>query len=238
MIVELPPQFLQWNYYSRRDSLQSVREGELERDMNLFFLEFTRHNPALSTAYMRPDGKIYVNAKIVGIGYVLKEAFLPEAIKVLEDHISYGDDLFTKASTNKEKGEARNEYQRRGLTPLLKYLYLEPEKAEHRLDFTKMSTIELAVSTPHSSKHTWNIVQKNPTACLLFYRPPSISYELHGWIDIHEEGNYHRFVNAVHDTYHYSPPERRQLYRPVYIFNVEEVYDNSPGPKGFGTKIA
>lgn len=238
MVVELPSQFLHWNYFSRRDSIKSVIEGEHERDMNLFFLEFTRHNPALCTASMKPDGTIYVNAKIVGIGYVLKEELLSEATEALDHHIEYGDELFAKVQTSTEREEANREYQRRGMLLLLKYLYLEPEEARLRVDFAKMSTIELALGMPHSSKHTWNMIQKNPTACLLFYRPPNISYELHGWIDIHEKGAYHRFVNAVHDTFHYSPPERRRVERPVYIFNVEEVYDNSPGPKGFGTKIA
>jgi len=44
-------------------------------------------------------------------------------------------------------------------------------------------------------------------------------------------------VNLVHDAFHYTPPERRSL-RPAYIFNVEEVYDNSATPGGFGRKLA
>ena len=115
---------------------------------------------------------------------------------------------------------------------------MNPKKATLKVDFTKMSTVELTKSKPHSSKHTWNIVQGNPTACLLFYRPPDISFELHGWLDIHEEGLYYEFVNAVHDAFHYVPREKRKMERPVYLFNVEEVYDNSPTPQGFGTRIA
>lgn len=238
MVVELPLQFLGWNYFSRRKSIKAFIEGKHEKDMNLFFLESTRHNPALCTAFVKPDGTIYVNAKIVGVGYVLKEKFLLEATNALSQHIRLGDKLFSKAQTKEETRESTREYQRSGMLLLLKYLYLEPEEARRRIDFTKMSTMELAKSKPYSSKHTWSIVQKNQTACLLFYRPPNISFELHGWLDIHKKGVYHEFVNAVHDAFHYVPPEKRHVERPVYIFNVEEVYDNSPTQEGYGTKIA
>jgi len=56
MVVELPPEFLRWNYFSRRETIKSFKEGKYERDMNLFFLESTRHNPALCTAFTQPDG--------------------------------------------------------------------------------------------------------------------------------------------------------------------------------------
>lgn len=238
MVVELPSQFLRWNYFSRLESIKAFIEGKHERDMNLFFLEGTRHNPALCTAFVKPDDTIYVNAKIVGAGYVLKEKFLSEATNSLSQHIKLGDKLFFKAQTNKEKREATREYPRSGMLLLLKHLYFEPEKARHRVDFTKMSTMELAKTKQHSSKHTWMIVQKNQTACLLFYRLPNLSYELHGWLSVHKNGVYHEFVNTVHDIFHYVPPEKRQIKRPVYVFNVEEVYDNSPTPEGYGTKIA
>ncbi len=238
MVVELPQQFLRWNYFSRMESIKSFIEGKHEKDMNLFFLESTRHNPALCTAFMKPNGTIYVNAKIVGAGYVLKQKFLTEATKTLNQHITFGDKLFSKALNSNERKEAAREYQRNGMLLLLKQLYLEPAETKRRVDFTKMSTMELAKSKPHSSKHTWSIVQKNQTACLLFYRPPNISFELHGRLDIHKNGIYHEFVNAVHDAFHYVPPEKRQILRPVYVFNVEEVYDNSPTPEGYGTKIA
>jgi hypothetical protein len=216
----------------------SLLKRKHEGNMNLFFLESTRHTPALCTAYVKPDGSIYVNAKIVGIGYVLKERFLPEATEALQRHIRLGDELFSKAQTSEEKRKATSEYQKKGVLLLLKYLYLEEKEAERKVDFTKLSTMELAKNKPYSSRHTWTIVQKNKTACLLFYRPPNISFELHGWVDIHEKGVYHEFVKVVHDAFHYVPPEKRRKERPVYIFNVEEVYDNSPTPQGYGTKIA
>jgi len=237
LVVKLPQKFLSWNYVGRRESAKAFIEGRHGQDMSLFFLESTRHNPALCTAFQKPDGAVFVNAKIVGAGYVLKSEYLPEATRAFHQHLEFGDSLFSTAKTSKEKKEATEKYQRNSMQTLLEHLYLEPEEARRRVDFTKMSTIELAKSKPYSSKHTWKIVQKNRTACLLFYRPPNLSFELRGWLDIHESGLYYDFVNAVHDAFHYSPPEKRQIERPVYIFNMEEVYDNSPTRGAFGTKI-
>lgn len=238
MAVVLPSQFLSWNYFYRRKMIEGFLEGRYEKDVNLFFLESTRHNPALCTATVRPDGTIYVNAKIVGVGYVLKERLISEAMEALNSHIEANGCLITRATTSGERRQAMKEYQRNGMLLLLKYLYFEPDEAKRRVDFTKLSTIELAKGKPQSSKHTWDIIQTNPTACLIFYNPPNISFELHGWIDIHERGIYHKFVNAVHDTFHYVPPERRSIERPVYIFNIAEVYDNSPTYEGYGKRIA
>jgi len=106
------------------------------------------------------------------------------------------------------------------------------------VDFGKMSTIELALSRPHSSKHTWQIVQHNLSACLLFYQPPSISFEVRGKIEIHENDSYSTFVNLVHDSFHYTRSKETRKNRPVYIVTVDEVYDNGPSPTQFGKRIA
>ena len=238
MVVHLPIKFLRWNYFSRREVIKAFLKGEYDKDISLFFLESTRHNPALCTASIKPDGTIYVNAKIVGVGYVLKESYLQEAIEALTRHLEFGDKIFLEAATEKERKEAIIRYQREGMLLLLRYIYLDYEEAMRRVDFTKLATIELALDKPHSSKHTWSMLQKNKSACLLFYRPPNTSFELHGSIEIHERGPHHRFVNLVHESYHYSPPKRRDLNRPVYIFKVEEVYDNSPTAEGFGRRMA
>lgn len=238
MVVELPEQFLKWNYYPRRDNANQFLEGKHEQNMDRFFLDSTRHNPALCTAHQRPDGSIYVNAKIVGAGYVLKTEKLPPAIEAFKQHLENGDRLFSEAGADKTKiDEAARRYQNEAMLLFTRHLYLPKEEAHKSLDFTKMSTMELAKDKAWSSQHTWKIVQENRTACLVFYRPPNISFELHGSLDVHTEGLYYEFVNAVHDSFHYVP-QRQWLNRPVYIFNVEEAYDNSPAPKAYGTRIA
>jgi hypothetical protein len=238
LVVELPEIFLHWNYFPRRTSALNFLEGKHGGDAAKFFLESTRHTPALCTAFQKPDGTISVNAKIVGVGYVPKKEFINKAIEDFKRHLQKGDIDLSEAKERKEREIALAEYRKNAMRLFLKHLYLSPEEARIRMDFTKLSTIELALSKPNSSKHTWSILQENKTACLLFYRPPHISFEIRGQIDIYEEGLYHDFVRLVHDAFHYAPPEKRRIRRPVYIFNVEEMYDNSPTPKAFGVRIA
>jgi len=209
-----------------------------EPSMTRFFLESVRHNPALCTAFQRADGSIFVNAKIIGVGYVLKEKFMTDAIEDFKEHIRFGDELLRKAQNEAERQKAFRQYRKEGAALLLKFIYLEKVEAQERVDFARMTTIELAMSREHSSKHTWQAVQHNLNACLLFYQPPMISFEIHGRLGIHEDGVYHMFVNLVHDSFHYATPEKRGQRRPVYVFNVEEVYDNSAAQTGFGARMA
>jgi len=97
--------------------------------------------------------------------------------------------------------------------------------------FTRFGTLELA------RDHTWANLCADPTATLLFYQPPRVSYELRGKVEIHEDGSpYHRLLNAQHDVYHRPDPSRWKD-RPAYIFVIEEIYNNSAAPDGFGRKI-
>lgn len=231
-MVELPREFLEWNYFDRRRLLLKLLSGGFE-DPRLMFLEFARHNPVLCTA--ASGGGVEVNGKVVGVGYVLKPDFMREAAERLEEHLRATDEAVAAGERSRE--ELAREHAARGLKLLLELVYLEPETAAERVDFEKLASIELALRVPHSSKHTWSILQRSRRACLVFYQPPSTSFEVRCSVSIHESGDYHRFVNLVHDAYHYTPPERRGG-RPVYIFHVEEVYDNSASPRGFGRKLA
>ena len=235
-MTRLPNEFLRWNYFPRRKLLRDVLENKISMD-NRFLIEFMKHTPVLCTAMVRDDGEIEVNGKVIGIGYVLKKKFLMEAIKDFEDHMRRSDEVYRKILSNKSEAKIfREDHARRGIKLLLKHVYLDENEAYRRIDFEVLSTIELAKRRVNSSKHTWNIVQKCSRACLVFYQPPIISFELRGIITIHVDDVYHKFVNLVHDSYHYTPPENRSD-RPVYIFHVEEAYDNSATPNGFGRRI-
>jgi len=216
-----------------------MAEDPVIGDMNRFLLDSVRHNPALCTACREDDGSVFLNAKIVGIGYVVKRELAEDTVKAFAEHTEHGDVLFGNAKTKEEKEKASSEYQKRGARLLAEQLYFEGlEEAAKRIDFGKMATIELALNKPSSSKHTWQIVQRNPNAVLLFYQPPMVSFEIRGTIEIHEGDAYHRLVNLVHDAFHYTPPDRRASgKKPVYIFNVQEAYDNSASTEGFGTKL-
>jgi len=235
-MVKLPEKFLEWNYFARRKIVQEILEKRI-KDPTKFFLEFTRHNPALCTA-AEENGRIVVNGKIVGIGYIPKKEYLKNYIEIFEKHIENSDKIFEKIKNNNIKlKELYDQHAKRGLKLLLEYMYLKREEALEKINFEKLATIELAKRIPYSSKHTWNLIQKNRYVCLLFFQPPAISFEIKGYATIYENGDYHKLVNLIHDCYHYTPPEKRKN-RPVYIIDVLEVYDNSATKSGFGTKIA
>lgn len=235
-MVLLPQRFLEWNYYPRRRLVKNMLVGGAERPEKVF-LEFTRHNPALITgAYV--DGRVVVNGKIVGCGYVLREEYLDEAIEAFQEHLERSDRMYEESGGEKRRlSRLYEEHAKRGAELLLRYIYLPRERAPEVVDFEKLATVELAKRVPWSAKHTWRIVQLNRSASLLFFQPPSISFEVKGHLTVHVDDKYHRFVTLVHDAYHYTPPEERGD-RPVYILHVEEVFDKSATRSGFGRKIA
>jgi hypothetical protein len=240
MVVSLPDKFLKWNYYPRARFALDLIRGIETADPNRYLLDTTRHNPCFCTVGLGKDGSVSINAKIVGVGYVLKEEFLGDAIRAYREHISFGKELFGDSFPrygSLEDKEKIKVYQDGALKLMLQHIYfLERGEAERRVDFTKLSTLELAKRNPSSSKHTWKNLQTCRSGCLLFYRPPNLSFEIRGKIDIYESGPYYEFVNAGHDVFHYYP-ERDRVDRPAIIFNVEEVYDNSV-PGGWGRKLA
>ncbi|RLE73367.1 MAG: hypothetical protein DRJ37_00375 [Thermoprotei archaeon] len=232
----LPEEFLNWNYYARRRLLEKVLKSEI-RGGPEFFLEFTRHNPVLCTAAVDEHGVVEVNGKVVGVGYVVKEEYLKEHTRIFEKHLKETGERYEEVKHDETAlKQLYREHAERGLNLLLKYIYLEPGKTVEVMDFEKLSSIELAKRLPHSSKHTWNLLQRNRNACLVFFQPPSISYEIKVRVSIHLDDLYHCFVTLIHDAYHYTPPQHRED-RPVYIFHVLEVYDNSPTASGFGRRI-
>lgn len=233
-MVQLPEKFLEWNYYARRSLISDLLAGNV-KDPYRLQLEFTRHNPVLCTAAPRNDGKVEVNGKVIGVGYVLRREYLDSAIKILEEHVKTTDEEL--ASRPGEANKILEEYSSRGIRLLLDLIYLPRGLAEERVDFEKLASLELALRVPHSSKHTWSIVQRSREACLVFYQPPAISFEIRCTLSIHVDDAYHKFISLVHDAFHYTPPEARTN-RPAYLFHVNEVYDNSPSKAGFGRKLA
>lgn len=207
--------FFYWAYKTRADIVNQLLKGE-DISKEKVFLSFCSHTPAFVSH--GPDG---LNAAIKGVGFVPKPQYLEETLEVYLKHInSYNAD--------------DNDYSQRGLAVLAKHLYA-PEML-HRIDFNKLGSLELA------KKHSWNNYRSNPEATLIFYQPPSISYEVRGRIEIADEkisGKrevYQQLINAQHDVYH-GPDKTKNDLNPAYIFNIEEVWDNSASKDGFGNKL-
>ncbi len=148
-------------------------------------------------------GPAGLNASVKGVGLVPREGLVADLARLLCSEL--------------EGGVTRG----RAIRLLLERVY-----RREVLDLTKLSSIELAKG------HTWANVQRRPEATLLFYTPPSVSYEVRCRVEVHSEGPYWEFVNAVHDLFHGGRPSGRWSERPVYIFRVVEIYDNSPSAMG------
>ena len=147
-------------------------------------------------------GPAGLNASIKGVGFVPKEEYLEETVLKLKEALD-------KKRTMRESVEL-----------LLKVVY-----NEEILDFLKLSTIELA------KRHTWKNLQDSDRATLLFYMPPETTYEVRCKTTIHTDDLYWEYVNAIHDVFHMTPfpLERRDWSKtPVYIFEIQEIYDNNP----------
>ncbi|MGC9014921.1 MAG: hypothetical protein ACP5KW_11150 [Thermoproteota archaeon] len=107
----LPEKFLDWAYFGRVRFLKSLLEGGNTSGMK-FLIESTRHTPALATARIE-NGKLFLNAKVVGSGFVLKREFMEQAIIELKIHVESGRSIPSA------------EYNKMGIQLLLKLLYFE-----------------------------------------------------------------------------------------------------------------
>jgi len=63
-------------------------------------------------------------------------------------------------------------------------------------------------------------------ATILFFTPPSTSYELRCEVEIHEDDEVWEYTNSVHDTFHRTEKPRDWKKTPAYLFKIKEIYDN------------
>jgi len=243
IMPKLPDEFLNYAYYWRQKWAREMLEGKGPENMHKLLIDTTRILPALCSAEYNADGTITTNAKIIGAGFVPKREYLEETTKVFKEHIvREGMDASKTIAfgrhehATKEDKEKLRLFQRKSLKILLENMYFDKEVAEDRIDFTKLCTIELGNQYPKKPAHMWNFAQKNKRATLLYFTPPVISYEVRCSLEIHTQGPYFDFTHAIHDAYFGEDPS--EIHLPVYIFNVEEVYDNSATPRGYGRRIA
>jgi hypothetical protein len=211
--------FYNWAYKGRGKSVKNMLDG-VKVPQSEFFFNFTAHTPTF-VSY----GSKGLNASVKGVGWIPKKDLMPKILDEYLRHInSYAPDDKT--------------YQSRGLEILYRNLYCD--EAAGNVDFTVLSSVEMAFV------HSYYNYSENPEATLLFYQPPAISYELRGkmslhgkryekdaQVDIRDLDLYQQFVNAQHDMYH-SPNTAIWKTRPVYLFKIEEMFNNGLGPQGFG----
>lgn len=194
----LPEKFIEYAFRQRRRFIERALEGNFAGAD--FLIAFTRHTPAIIS-----NGSAGLNGSIKGIGFVQKEEFIEETTERL------------KAFLEEKESLAREEAMKRSLRLLLDEVYVE-----ERVDFIKLSSLELAKG------HSWTNFSENPRASILFYTPPSTSFEIRARVEIHENDVYWEYVNAVHDVFHSAGAKKRDWSKtPAYIFLIKEIYDNS-----------
>ncbi len=150
-----------------------------------------------------------LNASIKGVGFVLKEKYLDEVIEHLKEAMKQKRNMMISSRI------------------LMNEIYTDDYM--ERIDFTKFMTLELAM------KHTWQNLNDNSDATLLFYTPPETTYEVRCVAEVHTEGKYWEYANLIHDVFHMfgpveNPDEKKR--HPAYIFNIKEIWDNHPDKMG------
>ncbi len=152
-------------------------------------------------------GKAGANGSIKGIGFIHREEFLHETIEKLREELK------------------RRYNPRKALEFLLDEIYVR-----EKIDFTKFVSLELA------KKHTWrNITSGSREATILFFTPPSTSYEVRCEVEVHEGDEIWEYTNAVHDVFHRPEKPRDWGRTPAYLFKIREIYDN--GERAMGVRI-
>lgn len=208
MTLVLPEKFYRWAYLQRAEVIRKLAVGGTMSHESLF-LSFTRHNPVLIS-----HGSAGLNGSVKGFGFYPKPEYISQILDAFMEHIERGP---------------RPGYSEEGLQLLVKHIW--GEGCDEHMDFSRLSSLEMAM------KHSWTNFRENPEATLVYYQPPSISFEVRGRVEFAHSGSiYHTYVNALHDVYH-TPRKDLWEQRPAYVFHIEEIYDNGTGKAAFGTKI-
>ncbi len=152
-------------------------------------------------------GTAGINGSIKGIGFIHYDDILEDTLKKMRE-------------------ELKREYNmRRAAEFLLNEIYVRD-----KIDFKKLVSLELA------RKHTWeNLREGEKKATILFFTPPSTSYELRCDVEIHSDDMIWEYANSLHDIFHRPANKRDWTKTPAYLFKIREIYDN--GEEKMGIKI-
>lgn len=149
-------------------------------------------------------GPAGLNGSIKGIGFIHKEDILRDTLERMREELN-----------SQYVPEKAGRF-------LLDEIYVR-----EKIDFSKMITLELA------RKHTWkNLIKGMKEATILFFTPPSTSYEVRCDVEIHQYDDIWEYVNSLHDIFHRPKKKRDWSKTPAYLFKIREIYDNSEDKMG------
>ena len=149
-------------------------------------------------------GPAGANGSIKGVGFIHRAELLTETLEKMKEEL------------------------RRPYNPLSAGRFLLEEiYVKDRVDFTKLVSLELA------KKHTWkNLTEGRKEATILFFTPPSTSYEVRCNVEIHEDGPVWEYTNTLHDIFHRPKKPRDWSRTPAYLFKIREIYDKGEDKMG------
>ncbi len=153
-------------------------------------------------------GPAGLSGSIKMVGFLPKAGSLPTVVKNIRELLSHKSSMSFK------------EFMVRFVTMVYD---------ENIMDLGRFGGLEMAF------RHSWNNIRATGKATLLFYTPPTISYEVRCSVKVHEGDGIYEYLNLLHDVFH-TPDTGRSEY-PAYEFLVNEIYDQSATPQGFGRLI-
>lgn len=207
-VVELPADFLKWNFDRRLAQLGEIREMMKNRSMSMPEIAGPHNGIVASHGMKRQDSYFTINNAVKGMGWLPKQEKLAELIQLLKK--TWNDSTERKLA-------------------VLESLY---QHGQEIFDLTKQTSLEL-YSQPNFETHTFLNQMSDPGVAIVFLDLPK-SYELRAIAQmLHPDdpqlSEYERqvveYINLVHDYFHGESP-RKSI---GVIYHIVQVFDNSPG---------
>ncbi len=149
-------------------------------------------------------GQAGINGSIKGVGFIHKDKYIQETLEKMREELKSEYSMFRAGKF------------------LLEEIYVR-----NKIDFEKIISLELA------RKHTWhNLMSGEKRATILFFTPPSKSYEVRCDVEIHIDDDVWEYANSLHDIFHRPEKPRDWKRTPAYLFKIREIYDNSEDRMG------
>jgi hypothetical protein len=208
--VDLPEKFVRWSVTKRLETMERFRKHQPP--------ELSGPHNAMVASYgaKRKDSQFKINNAVKGVGFLPKREKIKAIIKMLEDT---GDNPFSaKLDT-------------------LTAMYAN---ADDIFDMSKQVSLEL-YATPEFTTQTFLNQMLNPAVALVFLDIPSFKIKAIVRLIHPDDPNLSdyerdvvRYINLIHSYFH-GEFSKNFI---AAVYNVVEVYDNSPQKEARGRRIA
>ncbi len=207
-VVELPADFLKWNFSRRMAQLQTIRAMMQKEGGGMPEIAGPHNGIVASHGLKRRDSYFSINNAVKGMGWLPKREKISEVMNLLKS--TWNDSVERKLV-------------------VLESLY---KNGSDIFDLTKQTSLEL-YSTPAFETHTFLNQMVDPGVAIVFLDLPK-SYELRAIVQMlhpldpnlnEYEKEVVEYVNLVHDYFHGESP-RKSI---AVLYHIVQVFDNSPG---------